>query len=145
VSQDEEKDEVVYDEDRQDYRNESLETESSVDGNDGDNGFDLDAVNARAICIEELTTDEGKEAENEDIFDGVVAERKVSMREVSRIRIDSAFSATGFLPTNSCSLVLLEAPSSLSWFSEFPKSPLLSYSAPVNDSPPLPLKQLELV
>jgi hypothetical protein len=60
VSQDEEKDEVVYDEDRQNYRNESLETESSVNGDDGDNGLDLDAVNARAICIEELTTDEGK-------------------------------------------------------------------------------------
>lgn len=65
MSQDKKNGEVVHDEDRQDYRNKDLETKSSIDGNDGDNGFDLDVVDARAICIEELATDEGKEAENE--------------------------------------------------------------------------------
>lgn len=92
VSQGEGKDEVVYDEDRQNYRKESLETESSVNGDDGDNGFDLDAVNARAICIEELTTDVMK------------------AKNIESIRTESAFSGTGFLLANSesCSLAQLE-------------------------------------
>jgi hypothetical protein len=65
LTDDEEDGHIVDHHNGQNDGDEGLEGETGVNGDDVGDIFDLDGVEARAERIEELATDEGKEAEGE--------------------------------------------------------------------------------